>query len=33
MIQHLKRHHIYEEQELHAYIQQYHDDHATIRRE
>ncbi|MGG1594419.1 metalloregulator ArsR/SmtB family transcription factor [Terribacillus saccharophilus] len=33
MIQHLKRHHIYEEQELNSYIQNYCDDYATIRRE
>ncbi|PAE06993.1 ArsR family transcriptional regulator [Terribacillus saccharophilus] len=33
MIQHLKRHHIYEEQELNSYIKKYCEDYATIRRE
>ncbi|WP_366249435.1 metalloregulator ArsR/SmtB family transcription factor [Terribacillus aidingensis] len=33
MIQNLKRHQVYEEQELNVYIQQYYQDYATIRRE
>lgn len=33
MIQNLKRHQVYEEQELNVYIQQYFEDYATIRRE
>ncbi|QXE02908.1 metalloregulator ArsR/SmtB family transcription factor [Terribacillus sp. DMT04] len=33
MIQHLEKHRVYEEQEINAYIQRYHSDYATIRRE